>query len=327
MFTKEDYLAAVVGHEKPQHLPSAMSGMVVMAGGSLETFENGPFRGGPDGFGVVWEASRSAGGQAVPASGHIVLDDITDWEDVVKFPDLDAYDWKGQAEIQLSGADRDRQLVEYGAWNAQFLRVTHLMGFMDGLCAFAEEPEACRSLIEAITDYKIRLAERVAHYFKPDFFTSYDDVATQQSLFLSPQTYRDLIKPSHKRLNDAVKAYGMMPIMHTCGHCEPLIPDFIDEGAVAWSSAQPVNDIAGILQKYGKQIAVIGGYDSNGPAGREDAPDAVIEEEVKRCIDSYPPYGSYVFMGFRVMSGTEPDLFFKGLLPINQAFDKLTRDM
>ena len=35
MFTKEDYLAAVVGHEKPQHLPSAMSGMVVMAGGSL----------------------------------------------------------------------------------------------------------------------------------------------------------------------------------------------------------------------------------------------------------------------------------------------------
>jgi len=32
-------------------------------------------------------------------------------------------------------------------------------------------------------------------------------------------------------------------------------------------------------------------------------------------------------MGFRVMSGTEPDLFFKGLLPINQAFDKLTRDM
>ena len=84
--------------------------------------------------------------------------------------------------------DRDRQLVEYGAWNAQFLRVTHLMGFMDGLCAFAEEPDACRSLIEAITDYKIRLAESVAHYFKPDFFTSYEDVATQQSLFLSPQT-------------------------------------------------------------------------------------------------------------------------------------------
>ena len=23
-------------------------------------------------------------------------------------------DWKGQAEIQLSGADRDRQLIEYG---------------------------------------------------------------------------------------------------------------------------------------------------------------------------------------------------------------------
>lgn len=46
MFTKEDYMAAVVEHEKPQHLPSAMSGLVVMTGGALETFENGPFGGG-----------------------------------------------------------------------------------------------------------------------------------------------------------------------------------------------------------------------------------------------------------------------------------------
>ena len=60
MFTKEDYMAAVVEHEKPQHLPSAMSGLVVMTGGALETFENGPFGGGPDGFGVIWEASQSA---------------------------------------------------------------------------------------------------------------------------------------------------------------------------------------------------------------------------------------------------------------------------
>lgn len=327
MYTKEDFLTAVVDHEKPQHLPNAMGGLVAMAGGALETFENGPLGGGMDGFGVLWEASLSAGGQAVPAPGHVVLEDITAWEDVVKFPDLDAYDWRGQAEMQLADVNRDRQVIEYGAWNAQFLRVTHLMGFMDGLCAFAEEPEACLGLVNAITDYKIQLAERVAHYFKPDFFTSFDDVATQQSLFLSPGAYRQLIKPSHKRLNDAVKALGMLPIIHTCGHCEPLIPDFIDEGAVAWTSAQPVNDIAGILQKYGKQISVIGGFDSNGPAGREDASDEEIEKDVKRCIDSYAPYGSYVFAGFRVMSGADPNLFFKGLAPINRAFDKYTENI
>lgn len=120
MFTKEDYMAAVVEHEKPQHLPSAMSGLVVMTGGALETFENGPFGGGPDGFGVIWEASQSAGGQAVPAPGHVVLEDITAWEDVVKFPDLDAYDWDGQAKLQLAGADRNRQVIEYGAGTPNF---------------------------------------------------------------------------------------------------------------------------------------------------------------------------------------------------------------
>ena len=50
---------------------------------------------------------------------------------------------------------------------------------------------------------------------------------------MSPGVYRELIKPHHKRLNDAVKAYGMKPIMHTCGKCEDIIGDFIEKGAVA----------------------------------------------------------------------------------------------
>ena len=63
--------------------------------------------------------------------------------------------------------------------------------------------------MEAITDYKIEIVKKAAQYFKPDFFTSFDDVATERGLFMSPGVYRELIKPHHKRLNDAVKAYGM----------------------------------------------------------------------------------------------------------------------
>lgn len=177
--------------------------------------------------------SDSAGGQPFPSPGSAVLHNIEDWKDVVKFPDLDAYDWEEESRIQLANVDRDTQILDYSSWNAQFLCATHLMGFMDGLCAFAEEPEICKVLVDAISDYKIRILERVQKYFKPDFFTTFDDVATQSSLFLSPETYREIIKPAHKKVNDAAKAMGMYPKMHTCGYCEALIPDFIDEGNVA----------------------------------------------------------------------------------------------
>lgn len=325
MTLKEEYFATIVGHEKTEHVMADMGGRVAFLGGRRETFENGPTDGGLDGFGIKWEGSESASGQPVPSPGSAILHDIEDWEDVVRFPDLDAYDWEEEARIQLANVNRDTQVLDYCSWNAQFLRVTHLMGFMDGLCAFAEEPEICKALVDAISDYKIRILERVQKYFKPDFFTSFDDVATQSSLFLSPETYREIIKPAHKKVNDAAKAMGMYPKMHTCGYCEALIPDFIDEGNVAWTSAQPSNDIEGILKKYGKQIAVIGGYDTNGLPGQETASYEVIENEVRRCLETYAPYGSYSFFGFRIMNSADPMAFFEGLRPIHEAFRKLTQ--
>lgn len=319
---KENFLLAAVEHQKPEWVPNEMSD-VIMYGGAFETFENGPAGGGLDGFGVTWHATESAGGQPVPG-GKPVLDDIEMWEDVVKFPNLDDFDWEGSAAMQagMMGNDRDQRAVEYGMWNGQFLRLTHLMGFENALCALLEEPEACDALFTAVTDYKIQCVERIAKYFKPDIITSYDDIAAEKGLFMSPATYRSLIKPHHKRLNDAIRAHGIEPFIHTCGKCEEIIPDYAEIGTTAWTSAQPMNDIVSILKNYGNKISVIGGYDTNGKPGLEDATDAVIDAEVKRCMETYGPYGSYILMGFRLMSSPDPNAFIQGLLPINAAASK-----
>lgn len=323
---KENYLMAAVEHKIPEYIPSGFRDTIAV-GNSFEFFENGPFGGGLDGFGVTWHTSQSGGGQPVPG-GAPVLDDVTKWEDIVKFPNLDAYDWEGQAAMQYASQDsnRDLKVVEYGAWNGQFLRLTHLMGFENALCAMLEEPEACNALLCAITEYKIGLVERVAKYFKPDIFTSFDDIATERGLFMSPNTYRKLIKPHHKKLNDAVKAYGMIPFMHTCGKCEDIIPDYIEIGTVAWSSAQPMNDIVSIQKKYGDKISIIGGFNTNGSAGLETATNEDIDAEVKRVIETYGPRGSFVFLGFRLMNSPDPMAMFEGLIPINAAVDKYGND-
>ena len=94
----------------------------------------------------------------------------------------------------------------------------------------------------AIVDCKIEVVEQVAKYIKPDFFTNYDDFATERNLFMSTDSFREITKPHLKRYYDAVKAFDMIPIQHTCGYATDLVQDFIDVGAQCWTSAQPTND-------------------------------------------------------------------------------------
>lgn len=314
MITSKENLFLALEHKKPEWVPSQAE--MIMCGGAEETFENGPLGGGKDGFGVEWIATRSSGGQGTPAPNQCQFEDVTEWEDKVVFPDLDAYDWESAAKVQLAAGNPEIQLVEYQCWNWSFLRLTHLMGFENALCAMIEDPEACLAFFDAVADYKIRLAERAAHYFKPDMITSFDDVATERGLFMAPDVYRELIKPSHTKVNQAIREMGILPAVHCCGNCEEILPDFIDEGNVAWSSAQPVNDIEGILRKYGDKITVIGGYDTNGKPAQPSASLEEIKAEVHRAIDAYAPYGSYVFFGFRLVDSTDPEEIMKSMMPI-----------
>lgn len=299
MNPRENYFA-LINHESTEWIPGLrITPDVAMMGARLEWWENGPVEGGLDGFGCGWIPTESAGGQPALDPNLIPLDDVCDWEDKVTFPDLDAIDWDEFAARMTANVNRKEQFVEYHTWNSTFLRFTHLLGFEDALCAFYEEPEASLALIEAIADYKIALIERVAKYLKPDAYVHYDDVATDRSLFMSPEVYREFIKPGHTRMNEAAKALGIIPEIHICGYCTEILPDVIEEGSQAWQAAQPVNDIGAIIQELGDHLSVIGGYDSNGRPGYPDVTDDEIRADVDRCVDEYGKFGRcYGFFGF-----------------------------
>lgn len=324
MITSKENMLLALNHQKTEWVPSV--GEMITCGGAAETFENGPVGGGMDGFGVKWVTTRSSGGQGTPAPGHCQFDDVADWEDKVVFPDLDAFDWEEAARIQLSVGDTSTRLVEYQCWNWSFLRLTHLMGFENALCAMIEDPDACLAFFDAVADYKIRLAERAVHYFKPDTINSFDDVATERGLFMAPDTYRKLIKPSHTKVNKAIREMGVLPVIHCCGKCEEIIPDFIEEGNVAWSSAQPMNDIEGILQKYGSRLTVIGGYNTNGAPAQPSATPEDIKAEVHRAIDTYAPYGNYIFFGFKLVDSTDPEEIQRAIAPIFEEGERYGRN-
>ena len=313
---KEDF-EKVLNHITPDRTPSYFSSVHNAGFGRMPgpSFDRGPLGGGYDGFGVRWVSPSSGAGAQIPAPGEFILKDVTKWKDV-SFPDLELFDWESCVAMEMKDVNRDELVVDFGSGNGVFERLATLMGFEEALLAMAEEPEACNDFYTALTDFKIKVAEKVHKYYNPLCFTYYDDIATERGLFMSPDTFRSLIKPHHKRLCQTVINLGMKPIYHCCGKAEVIVEDMIDCGYEAWTSVQPTNDISSILEKYSDKLAILGGYNTNGRPGMADASDEEVRAEVRRCFKEYGKYKVYVFFGVKLANTLNIDEWVAALMPM-----------
>lgn len=294
MMSRKDNLMAIYNHQSHDHIGSMLD--MVQVGGDAEAFENGPAGGdgGPDGFGLVWRRTASGLGGGTPAPNQNLIPDICDWKEVVHFPDIANYDWEGQAKAQMAGIDRNEKVIDYCCWNGPFLRLVDMMGMVEGLMAFASEPEACEEFLNAYTDYRISTLPYIVKYFDPDVITLFDDFAHERGLFISPNTYNELIVPQHKRWTEAVRSYGIIPDMHVCGKPEAVVPGFTDEGFEAWQIVQPENDIVSLQKETADKLALIGCWDLQ---GKWITPGVTPTEEelrakIREAIDNYGPGGN-----------------------------------
>jgi hypothetical protein len=317
---KENYLRSL-RHEKPEYVPFSFAESCLV--GMELPMDKGPPGGGIDGFGVNWIATASGGGGAVPDSSHFILDDITQWKKKVTIPDPNAEDWESLAQMQMPQLNRDTTPVVVMSGACPWDRVVTLLGYEEALYSLAAEPEATYELLTVLADLKIEVIKKYAQYFKPDVFIYADDIATERNLFMSPDTYRKLIKPQHKRLVDTIKNCGMIPVQHTCGRAEDIVEDIIEIGAAAWNSVQPRNDITGLLKKYGSKFCFDGGFDSNGPPSYESAPPEVVEEEVRRCFREYGPHEGFQFMGSSMINTLDPAAFGESMIAMYNIYLKV----
>ena len=314
-----------LNHEETPLIPNSFVGNKVMGFGAI----NGPaiekgnqFGDHMDGFGNRWEYPSTGGGAGVPDVSVIPLTDIDEWREQITIPDPAEFDWKAAyaMECQMIGEpNRDFEAVDFGFGNGVFERLAALMGFEESLIALVADPEETTELLTAITDYKIASLDYIIETWNPDTITYFDDIATEKDLFMSPETYREMIKPHHKRFAQACIDRGVKPIYHCCGHAEAIDEDMIDCGWVAWSSVQVSNDVEGLIEKYGDRFGFVGGFDSNGPVARESATAEEVEAEVVRCLDTYGKYHrGYCFFGFRYPNSLDPQVIASFMAPIAQ---------
>jgi len=256
-------------------------------------------QGGFDIWGVEFITTEETGWQALPKPNQFILDDIRKWRDVIKVPDISGIDWEAMAkkDIATMGANPDDVAVIIGTHVGYFQHLMNFMGFNNGLVAMYEEPEEVLALFEYLSDFFVEMATKTLEYYPADILTITDDTATATNPFISPQMYRDMVKPYAARLGKLAMDRGLPVMMHNCGRCEDSIDDWRDFGVKAWNPAQIVNDLDGIKQKYGNELVLVGCWDSQGPAGWPDAPEELVRQAVRDTIDRYATGGGFMFWG------------------------------
>jgi hypothetical protein len=252
---------------------------------------------GKDIFGVEWTNDGSALESALPRNDIFLLDDITHWRDVIKFPDFSDVDWETAAKKDLKDRDPDSPLGLRFDAGGYFQSVMSFMGFTEGLIACIEEPEEVKALVNYICDSYLDLAEDCLKAYKPDYINLADDIASERSTFVSLECFRDIFAPVWRRHIGFFIERGYLATHHNCGHFEMFLDDVVDMGFNAWDPAQTSNDLIRIKEKYGNKLMICGGFDAKRFLPHIDATEEQVRAAVREVMDKLAPGGGYAFAG------------------------------
>jgi len=124
------------------------------------------------------------------------------------------------------------------------------------------------------------------------------DLAAQNTLFCSPQTYKELYLPFSKNLNDWIHTNTKWKTMkHCCGACEPLIEGFIEAGFDILNPIQTSAkgmDPKHLVDKFGGKIVFWGGGVDTQQTLPFGTPDQV-RRQVRRRTKILNRKGGFVF--------------------------------
>ena len=290
--TRRENIIATVRHQAATWTPNVYTDIDLV----LQSTVNERYEGkavGKDEFGVSYTYVPEAGAPIV-TPGSILLDDITQWEDAIHFPQVELYDWEEGARRDTAGWDRDNKFSAVMLYNGPFERMHAIIGFEEALMALLTEPDAAFGFMHAFAEYRAKLIRHIAKHYKPDAIMLFDDYGTGNAMMMSPDVWRSIIKPHLQKLIDATHECGMYYIAHSCGYIKPIIADFVNMGADIIHPMQYANNVKELKDAYQGRITFTGGFNALEILENPSASEQQKREEVRRGLAELAEGGSYI---------------------------------
>ncbi len=140
-----------------------------------------------------------------------------------------------------------------------------LRGLEEAVVDIAENPSLAAAMFGRCADFAVMLSRESLARFSPDWLWTGDDVAGQNSLVMSPRSWRELIRPHLQRVVEVGKSKGLPVAYHCCGALRPIIPDLIEIGIDVLNPVQcncPGMDPLDLKREFGGSLTFMGGVDT-----------------------------------------------------------------
>jgi len=277
--------------------------------GKLRTSENGIVF---DEWGIGRRSVKFEGADYAGSYDEIVFSPLAEAKNVddvanYPWPDPDWWDYETAAE---SAKPLSKNFwITSGAYSI-FERSWYMMGmerFLTDLICDPEIPLAVMDkVLEFYTEQTLRILKAADGLI--DQIDTADDIGTQRGMLISPEIWREHIKPRQARFINAIKsAYPIKIWYHCCGSAAPIIPDLIEIGV---DILDPIQTLAEGMQpeelkkNFGEAICFHGGIDTQQllPYGTPEE----VREETVRLIKILGEGGGYISAPTHIIQADVP---------------------
>ena len=218
-----------------------------------------------------------------------------------------------------AGEIRERDLIAVGAVGHIFEQAWYLRGMENLLADFTLNPDLASALLDKMTAMCARKA-RAAGIAGADTINTGDDVGMQKRMLLSPEEWREWIKPRFASVIAAAREHkpDVHVRYHSDGFIEPIIPDLIEIGVTILNPIQPeCMDPVKLKKQYGDRLAFDGtiGIQTTMPFGTPHE----VDGAVKHMIETVGKGGGLIIAPTHVL---EPEVPLENIRAFLDAIDR-----
>ena len=274
--------------------------------------DHGDFRSFTDEWAMSWKMPKDGlyfDLVRSPLAGDITAKDIEDfpWPDPTDDSLLDGLREKAKRWHQEGYA-----IILESLCAGIFEMSCRVRGYEQFYMDLALNPRLACTLLDRFVELKLQFyevaAEQLGGYVQ--FVREGDDVAGEESLLISPDSYRKYIKPRHAELFRAQREAFPEPFyvfFHSDGAIYDLIPDFVELGIDILNPVQVSAkgmSTRRLKQEFGRDLAFWGGAIDPQAFARSSPQD--VRRRVRQRIEDLASGGGFIFGGIHNIQDDVP---------------------
>lgn len=216
---------------------------------------------------------------------------------IQSWSDFESYPWPKIADVDFSPLEwLNKNLPEnMGCYEltAHILeQALWLMGYESFCYQMFDAPDLVEAIFQKVGKFYVDYTRALSSFPCIRLIWGSDDMGFRTSTMVSAQVLKEKVLPWHKHCAAVSHKYGRPYLLHSCGNLEEIMPALIEDVKIdaKHSYEDVILPVTEAKQRYGQQIAILGGIDLDFLCRADEQ---AIRKRVRETLDVCMPGGGY----------------------------------